>query len=191
MVTAAAAQTVHGTALESLCNALSSSCVTMKCTYSINISNARMTGDAEVAVQNNLYTMTGNGLQVYCDGSKVWSVDSAAKEVYIESVDALEANSLANPAALFMHLGTSFDVVSSSQAGANYLYRLAAKDSCGVTSADLVLSPDGTPVSAVFVLEDGLEVEVTVASMLIEKTKPEDVFRPQVSFGSDWIVTEL
>lgn len=191
MAVAASAQTAHGTALDKLCHALSTSCVTMKCTYSINVSNTRMAGNAEVAVQGDMYTMKGNGLQVFCDGAKVWSVDSAAKEVYIESVDALETNSLANPAALFMHLGTSFKVASSTQSGGKYSYNLKPKAACGVSSADLALSPEGTPISAVFVLEDGLKVEVDIESMSIEKTKPEDVFRPQVSFGSDWIVTEL
>ena len=191
MAVAASAQTAHGTALDKLCHALSTSCVTMKCTYSINVSNTRMAGNAEVAVQGDMYTMKGNGLQVFCDGAKVWSVDSAAKEVYIESVDALETNSLANPAALFMHLGTSFKVASSTQSGGKHSYNLKPKAACGVLSADLVLSPEGTPISAVFVLEDGLKVEVDIESMSIEKTKPEDVFRPQVSFGSDWIVTEL
>lgn len=150
-----------------------------------------MRGDAEVAVQGDSYTMIGNGLQVYCDGKKVWSVDSAAKEVYVESVDDLAANSLANPAALFMRLGTSFNVVSSSQSGDKFLYGLSPKVYCGVVSADLVLTPDGKPISAVFVLEDDIKVEVTVESVAVEKTKPEDVFRPQVAFGSDWIVTEL
>ena len=191
MAVAASAQTAHGTALDKLCHALSTSCVTMKCTYSINVSNTRMAGNAEVAVQGDMYTMKGNGLQVFCDGAKVWSVDSAAKEVYIESVDALEANSLANPAALFMHLGASFKVASSTQSGGKYSYNLKPKAACGVSSADLVLSTEGTPISAVFVLEDGLKVDVDIESMSIEKTKPEDVFRPQVSFGSDWIVTEL
>ena len=188
---AANAQTAHRTALDKLYDALSSSCVTMKCAYTINVSNTRMAGEADLSVQSDKYTMSGNGLQVYCDGSKVWSLDAAAKEVYIESVDALEANSLANPAALFMHLGASFDVASSSQSGGNFIYRLVPKTACGVNSADLTLDQDGKPVSAVFVLEDGLEVEVAVMSMVVEKTKPEDVFRPQVSFGSDWIVTEL
>lgn len=188
---AANAQTAHRTALDRLYDALSSSCVTMKCAYSINVSNTRMKGEADVSVQGDMYTMTGNGLQVYCDGAKVWSVDPAAMEVYIESVDALEANSLANPAALFMHLGTSFSVVSASQSGGRFLYSLAPKVVCGVKSADLELAADGKPVAAVFVLEDGVKVEVTIGSMVMEKTKPEDDFRPQVSFGSDWIVTEL
>ena len=190
-VAAAAAQSAHCTALDKLYDALSSSCVTMKCSYLIHVSNTKMSGDAEVAVQGDSYTMVGNGLQVYCDGKKVWSVDSAAKEVYVESVDDLAANSLANPAALFMRLGTSFSVGSSSQSDGKFLYGLSPKVYCGVVAADLVLTPDGKPISAVFVLEDDIKVEVTVESVAMEKTKPEDVFRPQVSFGSDWIVTEL
>ena len=188
---AAAAQTAHRTALDKLCDALSSSCVDMECSYLMYVSQTRMSGEAKVSVQGESYTMVGNGLQVYCDGSKVWTVDSTSKEVYVESVDDMAANSLANPAALFMRLGTSFEVVSSSPSNGRFSYRLAPKDDFGVLSAELVLSQDGTPQSAVFVLEESLKVDVTVQSMTIEKTKPEDAFRPQVSSGSDWIVTEL
>lgn len=191
LVAAAAAQSAHRIALDKLCDALTSSCVTMKCSYLIHISNTIMKGNAEVAVQGDSYTMIGNGLQVYCDGTKVWSVDSAAKEVYVESFDDLATNSLANPAALFMRLGNSFSVGASSQSDGKFLYELSPKVYCGIVSADLVLNPDGKPMSAVFVLEDDIKVEVTVESVAMEKTKPEDVFRPQVAFGSDWIVTEL
>ena len=188
---AAAAQTAHRTALDKLCDALSSSCVTMQCSYQMFVSQTRVTGEAEVSVQGDSYKMSGNGLQVYCDGVKVWTVDPTTKEVYVESVGDMAVNSLANPAVLFMHLGASFDVVSSSQSGGMFSYKLAPRINCGVVSADLVLVQDGKPVSAVFVLEDGLKVDVTVKSMSMGKIKPEDEFRPQVSFGSDWIVTEL
>lgn len=191
VVIAAAAQTAHRTALDKLCDALSSSCVTMECSYQMYVSQTPVSGDAAVAVQGDLYKMSGNGLQVYCDGDKVWTVDSAAKEVYVESVDDMATNSLANPAALFMRLGTAFKVSSSSQNGGKLSYRLEPKEDCGILSADLTLTQEGNPLSAFFLLEDGVKVDVTVESMSIEKTKPEDDFRPQVSFGSDWIVTEL
>ena len=188
---AAKAQTAHRTALDKLYDALSCSCVTMECSYSMTVSQTRLSGQAHVSVQGDSYVMDGNGLLVHCDGVKVWTADYTTKEVYIESVEDLAANSLANPAALFMRLGTSYDVASSSQTGGKSVYRLIPNQDCGVLSADLVLTPDGKPVSAVFVLDDSLKVDVTVESMTIEKTKPEDAFRPQVSFGSDWIVTEL
>lgn len=187
----AMAQTAQRTALDKLYDALSSSCVLMECSYSMNVSQTRLTGEAKVSVQGDSYTMIGNGMQVYCDGVKVWTVDSTTKEVYIESVEDMDTNSLANPAALFMRLGTSFDVVTATQSGRKFSYRLAPKEKCGVVSADLVLSQEGKPVSAYFVLEDSLKVEVTIISMDIEKIKPEDAFRPQVSFSSDWIVIEL
>ena len=191
VVIAAAAQTAHRTALDKLCDALSSSCVTMECSYQMLVSQTSISGDAAVAVQGDLYRMSGNGLQVYCDGDKVWTVDSAAKEVYVESVDDMATNSLANPAALFMRLGTAFKVSSSTQNGGKLSYSLEPKEDCGILSADLTLTQEGNPLSALFRLEDGVKVDVTVESMSIEKTKPEDDFRPQVSFGSDWIVTEL
>ena len=154
-VSAAAQQTQHA-ALERLRAAITDSCLTLKCTYSVYVSQTRVQGEAEVMLQRNAYTMCGNGIQVYCDGTKVWTLDSSLKEAYVEPVENAGVNALLDP-----------------------------------SSSDIVFDAVGNPVSASFVIQDGLKVDIKILSSTKSKIKPEDAFRPQVDFGSDWIVTEL
>ena len=155
VVSAAAQQTQHA-ALERLRAAISDSCLTLKCTYSMYVSQTRVQGEAEVMLQRNAFTMCGNGIEVYCDGTKVWTLDSSLKEAYVEPVENTGVNALLDP-----------------------------------TSADVVFDADGNPVSASFTMQDGLKVDIEILSVTKSKIKPEDAFRPQVDFNSDWIVTEL
>ena len=156
IVVAAAAQQTQHAALERLRAAISDSCLTLKCTYSMYVSQTRVQGEAEVMLQRNAFTMYGNGIEVYCDGTKVWTLDSSLKEAYVEPVENTGVNALLDP-----------------------------------TSADVVFDADGNPVSASFIMQDGLKVDIEILSVTKSKIKPEDAFRPQVDFNSDWIVTEL
>ena len=156
LVASAAAQNTQHAALEMLRAAISESCITLKCTYSMYVSQTRVQGEAEVVLQGNAYTMRGNGIEVYCDGTKVWTLDQSLKEAYVEQVENAGVNALLDP-----------------------------------SSADIVFDAAGNPVSASFIMQDGLKVDIKILSATKSKIKPEDAFRPQVDFGSDWIVTEL
>lgn len=156
LVASAAAQNTQHAALERLRAAYSESCLTLKCTYSMYVSQTRVQGEAEVLLQGNAYTMRGNGIEVYCDGTKVWTLDQSLKEAYVEQVENAGVNALLDP-----------------------------------SSADIVFDAAGNPVSASFIMQDGLKVDIKILSATKSKIKPEDAFRPQVDFGSDWIVTEL
>lgn len=154
IVASAAAQQTQHVALDRLYAAISDSCVTLECTYSMYVSQTRVEGDAELMIQGNAYVMSTGSLQVYCDGAKVWTVDTSSKEVYVEP---------AGPISAFLDQ----------------------------KSTDFVFDSAGRPISASFVLQDGLKMDVKISSMTVSKIKPEDDFRPQVNFGSDWIITEL
>lgn len=156
IVASAAAQQTQQAALDRLRAAISDSCVTLTCTYSMYVSQTRIEGEAEVMLQGNAYTMRGNGIEMYCDGTKVWTVDAAIKEVYVEAIESADVNLLFDPG-----------------------------------SADVKFDADGNPVSASCVLKDGLKMDIKILSVTKSKIKPEDAFRPQVNFGSDWIITEL
>ena len=41
-------------------------------------------------IQGSGYLAKGNGMEIYCDGQTRWTVDPAAKEVYIEPAEGLE-----------------------------------------------------------------------------------------------------
>lgn len=107
-------------------------------------------------LQGNAYAMRGNGIEVYCDGTSVWTLDPSLKEAYVEPVENAGVNALLDP-----------------------------------SSSDIVFDAAGNPVSASFIMQDGLKVDIKIISATKSKIKPEDAFRPQVDFGSDWIVTEL
>ncbi len=62
-------------------------CVTVRARYSMALSEtASMNGEAAVTFQDKAFHMTGEGFDVYCDGTDIWTVDIAAKEVYIEAL---------------------------------------------------------------------------------------------------------
>ena len=71
LVASAAAQQTQHAALERLRAAISDSCLTLVCTYSMYVSQTRVQGEAEVMLQGNAYMMRGNGIELYCDGTKV------------------------------------------------------------------------------------------------------------------------
>lgn len=189
-VSAAPQQTQHS-ALDKLYAALSESCVRIECICSISVSGTRIQGEASIKVRKDAYFMSGNGLQIYCDGSRVWTMDPEQKEVYIENLGQDGSASLSNPAALFMSLASSFTVDASDLSKDRCAYDLRPDPETGISSAELVLTPEGVILSAVFVLEDGAVAEVDVVSMEVTAAEPVDSFRPQTVFDKDWIVTEF
>ncbi len=63
-------------------------CITIDVAYSVELSeSSALKGTAVITYQDNAYSMSGNGVESYCDGSTVWTLDLVAKEVYIESVN--------------------------------------------------------------------------------------------------------
>ena len=54
--------------------------------------------DGTALIDGECYRITGNGLDIYCDGSTKWTVDTQAKEVYLEPSDGTQ-EFLANPSA--------------------------------------------------------------------------------------------
>ncbi len=60
-------------------------CVVLDVDYSVDISEtSKLTGEAVITLQGNAFSMSGNGIESYCDGSSLWTLDLVAKEVYVE-----------------------------------------------------------------------------------------------------------
>ena len=58
--------------------------ITCKYSYTTTVPIAlNFSGDA--VVQGECYHFSGNGLEIYCDGESRWTLDTEAKEVYIEN----------------------------------------------------------------------------------------------------------
>lgn len=54
-------------------------------TYSCNVKmDVQMKSSGNLMVQKNCYKLSTAGVDIYCDGENRWTVDSTAKEVYIE-----------------------------------------------------------------------------------------------------------
>jgi len=83
-MTAASAQSI-----EDLAAQLSSSRIELS--YDCLVGNeAPVHFSGRLTAQGNCYHLTGNGMDIWCDGSTRWSVDPEAKEVYIESSNGVE-----------------------------------------------------------------------------------------------------
>jgi hypothetical protein len=68
-------------------------------------------GSGTLISQDEKWTLDGNGVEMYCDGSAVWVVDPALKEVVIEPVgEEQQAEFLTNPTRIVVGLKDSFKV---------------------------------------------------------------------------------
>lgn len=66
--------------------------------YTVN-SKTPLKGDGQILIQGDRFKMSGNGLEIFCDGITRWTLDSEAKEVYIENASDI-SDILNNPARL-------------------------------------------------------------------------------------------
>lgn len=180
------------TPLQSLSKMFSTSAVSIECDYRTSVQGTVITGQSQLVAQGQMYSMIGNGLEVYCDGKCIWTIDEASREVVIESCSEAGQDYLANPLMLLLEVEKYFTLISqnSLQAGLTE-YVMEATMQCGVKQADLIIASDGELKKARFTLEDGTSVEVNVASMKKTEEKPASFFSPSRKFGSDWIVTDL
>lgn len=195
MMTALSALTVQSfaqTSLSALRNMFSTSSVVIECDYQTQVRNVNVTGNSQIFVQGEMYTMSGNGIRVYCDGTTLWTIDDASGEVVIESCALQGKDYVSSPVLLLAELDKFFKVKSTQSLGAGKdQIVLDAVADCGVKQVDLILTSDGKAVSGKFLLNDGNTLTVKVTSMKKTEEKQKSFFSPQQKFGSDWVVTDL
>ena len=186
--------------LDRLYKDFSSKLVTLDISYVLEMASADVVGEGIVEFQDNAYRLSGNGIEVYCDGNDVWLMDPAAKEVYIEPVsDGVDAF-IQNPALLFTGLKENFEVVNFKEGGhirepgvKDIVYDLMPKVSCGIEECSIQLKKDGTLYYGTFVMSEGQAGIIRVKVDSIKKSDRKDIsyFRPTRSFDSSWMVTDL
>lgn len=142
---------------------LSESCVLMEADYRIVMSQTRLEGKASIEAQGDFYIVKTEGIDIYCDGETIWTVDNDSKEVYVESVSGDGQTGLGNAL-------------------------MALMDSDAV---DCTFSEDGTLQRMSVSLPDGISVSAGILSFTTGDKKSVTSFRPRCEFGSDWIVTDL
>ena len=61
-------------------------------------------GDGNILLQGSNYVMTGNGLQINCEGNTMWIIDPEGKEVIMQSASEGEQAYMDNPVLLFVDM---------------------------------------------------------------------------------------
>ena len=180
--------------LDQLYNKFSSSCVELSYDYVTRMSGVKVSGSGLLYVQGNMWYMEGNGIEIWCDGKTVWTVDPFAEEVIIESVSAEESEELTNPALMFVRMKDHFTVskaIDSADAKA-MIYVLEPKSDIGMDFFNVeILKSTAQIRGGLFAMSDGNEVKITVSSMKQVEKKSATFFKPSQTFNSSWIVTDL
>ena len=182
-------------ALEQLCAKLNTDAAVLDYSYHLTMSGVKTLGEGVLTTQDESYVMNGNGVKIYCNGSALWVVDEAGKEVLIDDVAQGEDAYLANPVLLFTGLNTMFAVSDPVKEDGLFTYHLTPKAKCGISSGIITLSAAGTvPVfySGAFVTEDGSQIDVKIKSMTFVEKKPLTFYILDLTgFDSSWMITDL
>lgn len=181
--------------LDKLYSDMASSCVEMTYTYETEVSGVKAVGEGKLDVQGDMWTMVGNGIQMWCDGKTLWVADPSLKEVVIEPASGEDDGAiLTNPASLFVRMGELFDLTRSleSSDGKSVIFFLSPKTSGKMSFCNVEVSTaDASILSGVFAFDDGSDVHVKVSAMSLSSRREAEAFRPQVRFDSSWIVTDM
>ncbi len=179
--------------------------------YSFSMkSKTVITGAGTADVQESMFAVSGNGLEIMCDGVSRWTVDKSAEEVVIESVEGDMAASLSgNPALLVIALDKYFSVQSSSNltengrklVKVNFIPRkdmalglVSGMKSSSLSSLSVWFSDESRPVivKAVAQMKDGSAIDFKISSMTFSEKKPVSFFRfDDALLGNSWVVTDL
>lgn len=193
MLCAGKAFAVSDGPVDRLYRSLSSSFVEMEYTYSAEVKGLKVVGKGTLQIQDEMWHNNGNGLEMWCDGSTVWTADHSLKEAVIEPV--YEDESIAsNPAVMFVRMPDMFEVVRSfdSKDGKAVVYVLKPLEDAPVEYFNVeIMKSDSSIRSGSFALDDGSSVSISVQSMSVKEKRPVTVFRPSQIFDSSWVVTDL
>lgn len=195
--------------LEKFYKELNEKYVGLSCHYTLRPANGagassfgKVSGNADVEMQDDAYIFRGNGLTIISDGKIICVMDEYAKEAVYESVpaDLSEADYLQNPAYLIRGLEDNFKILkstgitgaSSAEVCDNYV--LEPVVDCGIRQCCLYFKAGKEWLSkAVFELSDGNILEVEVYEPISLQKKHISYFTPKdpSSFEPNWIITDL
>ena len=190
---AAAAQGISS--LEQLCAKMSDKSTVLNYSYTLSMSGVKTVGEGNVTTQDNSYVLKGNGINIYCNGSTLWVMDEAGKEILIDSVAQGAEAYLSNPVLLLANLNKIFSISTPVASGNNQVYKLTPKQGCGIASGTVTVNVNaGNPVftSGSFVTTDGGQLDVKIKSMTLSEKKPLTFYILDLSgFDSSWMITDL
>lgn len=186
--------------LERMYDDFSSRLTTLDISYVLEMLPADMTGKAVVSFQDEAYRLSADGLEIYCDGKSVWTLDNISKEVIIEPVTDDGEDFIRNPASLFLGLKDNFKVTDISEGGhmrepdvKDVVYTLVPVVECGMDECQIQIKKNGDLYHGSFIMSAGQIDIVRILVNSITRSAKKDIgyFRPVQSFDSSWIVTDL
>lgn len=186
--------------LERMYDDFSSRLTTLDISYVLEMLPADMTGNAVVSFQDEAYRLSTDGLEIYCDGKSVWTLDNILKEVIIEPVTDEGEDFIRNPASLFLGLKDNFKVTDISEGGhmrepdvKDVVYTLVPVVECGMDECQIQIKKNGDLYHGSFIMSAGHIDIVRILVNSITRSAKKDIgyFRPAQSFDSSWIVTDL
>lgn len=182
------------TVLDRLYDNLRNACVELDYSYVAEVSGVKINGSGLLQSQDLLWHMDGNGIEMWCNGTDIWSADLEAKEVIIETVSDDNSAEFTNPAVMFIRMKDFFvvkDTVKGTD-GNSVIYVLNPKSDSDIEWLNVeVRKSDASLIGGSFALNDGNSVRLKVSSMKVVQKKPVSYYRPSFSFDASWIVTDL
>lgn len=178
--------------LDRFYRALSGSCAEIVCSYSVRSSGIEISGEGTLVSQGVLWTMKGNGVEMFCDANSLWIADPAMKEVVIEPA-SYESGYTSNPAILLVRMEDMFVVRQErTMDSGKVLYILNPVEDGDIDYLNVEMSEaDATLLNATVAMSDGSLIKIEVSSMKLTPERPVEEFRPQAAFDSSWIITDL
>lgn len=178
----------QGDSLDKLVKALGEQSASFEYTFSTDL-GFKMTGSGTVKVQGTCFYVKGNGLEVYSDGESIWTLDTAAKELYIDVIDQ-SGTDVSNPAQILSSANTAF----AKQLTTSDMVVLVPKGKSEIKQIKLVMKdtvkPVLTKVSAT--ASDGTVTDFVIKNMKYSKLLPIETFRlDEKTLSKDYIVTDL
>ncbi len=188
----AGAQELSDDAVLRLTADLGQSHVSFDYTYVMKGGNVNLRGGGSLTVQGSCYFIEGDGLQIWCDGSSVWTMDMMDEEVVIESADAV-GGFAANPLLTIAHCGelyvwdsdgreTSFGGVLCRE------FSLTPRAKVEFTDVKLYIADDKLVGTVMSVAKN--TISFTVTDYKSAPADPSAVFVPE-AFPDDCIITDL
>lgn len=86
-VCTAASALAQTNSIDELRKLVETSCVTADYSF---VMQEKIHCSGTITVQQPCFKVSGNGMEIYCDGKSRWTVDREAKEVYIELTESPE-----------------------------------------------------------------------------------------------------
>lgn len=181
--------------LDRFYTSLNDSCIVMDMKYQIRMPGVKVDGSGILEFQDESWHLDGNGIEMWCDGRTVWTIDPESKEVVIEGLAEGESpEMMVNPAVLLVNIDKLFDLKETlpGKDGKTMLYILYPKGDSFVSFVNLELyKSDAYLKKTDFALDDGTSITVNVSSMNAGKKKPTGYFSQSVTYDSSWIVTDM